>query len=137
MTPPRTRARRRPARDRPPGRRPVNRARDNDEIGIERSARAAANSSCAQLDARARLGPASLGRAGVADEQQLGIEIEPPQRRGRLKCGSAIDANADLLALRARPAASRDRPARRRSDRRVIVAPRASLLNESRCPQFT
>ena len=53
------------------------------------------------LETDAAAGPAGFGRPRVADEQQLGVETEIPQRDGRLQPANANGAQADLGALRA------------------------------------
>ena len=101
------------------------RARDRD-VGVERQP-GPRRVVVRPLDAVPVARTTGLGRSGVADEDQLRIEAQRPE--ARLVCRRGIRTLRMPTSAPSRaPAASPVRPARRSTDRRVIVAPRASLL---------
>ena len=108
------------------------RARER-EIGIDRQPRREPRV-VGPLDANPPAWPARFGRPCIADEQQLGVDPQVPQRDGRLQTANANRAQADLRALRAhqrrhafgrRPADRIDRD--RRATGVVAVEARAGI----------
>ena len=104
-------------------------------VGVERQPRTR-RVVVGELDAVAVARAAGFGRAGVADEDQLGVEAQRPQRqRSSAGAGCARCGRRPRRPWRA-PAASRGRAGSPVAGSTVIVAPRASLLWKPR-PPFT
>ena len=78
----------------------VKRARETREVGVEQQP-GRRRVVVVPLDAAAPARAARLGVAGVADEDQLGAELQVPERERALQAGHDLGAHAELAALRA------------------------------------